>query len=156
MDEKLKEIEKIKKIPADVKKKINNKVYVDILIATFIMCICVFLLLRYNDTESDTYILILRILSVVSIFGAICIIELAYKKDSLVIAINAIESIVGAFVFLYFTYSYVYNFYNFPQIIVVILSILGVYYSIKGIITIYIEKKKYRKSINDIKDITKQ
>ena len=156
MEEQLKEIEKIREIPFEVKKIIDKKVYINVLIATVIMAVCVMLLVGYKHIEPNKYINILRVISVLSLFGTIFMIEFAYKRDNGELALNAVETIIIAITLLSFPYIYTYNIFNFHRIIVAILALYGAYYASKGIVTIFREREKYRKSLNDIKEITKE
>jgi len=155
MEEELKNIEKIKEIPKDVKKSIDIMAYYNILIATIIMAVCVLLLFGFKYIEPIIFIAILKAFCVIALAGAILIIEIAYKKDSGKFAIHAIEMIAMAFGILSLPYLYTYNIYNFPFIVTAMSSLFGAYYGIKGIFVVFYERKKYRKNSNDIKDITK-
>lgn len=156
MEDKLKEIEKLKEIPVEVKKQIDKKVYINVFIATVIMAACVLFLMGYKHIEPIKYFNVLRVVSIFALLGTIFMIEFAYKKDSGELALNAVEAIVISLILLSFHYIYMYNIFNFPMIIVAILALFGAYYTCKGIVTIFRERKKYLKGLNDIKDITKE
>lgn len=153
MEEQLEEIKKIRQIPKEIKKAIDKKVYENIVIATIVMAACVLLLLGYKNIEPMRYLTDLKSFAVIALLGTILVIERAYKRDSGKLAINAVETIVIAITLLALPYIHTYYIYKFPAIVVFISSVIGIYYSIKGIAIIFNEKKKYRKSANDIKDI---
>ena len=156
MDEKLEKIEKMKEIPKEVNVTADKKVLENLIIATFIMFICILFLIGYKYIEPKIYVMVLRILSIIVLIPTLFLIEIAYKKDDGKLALNSIEAIVVSFITLSLQYIYTYNIYNFPSIITFMAYVIGIYYSVKGIGIIYNERKKYRKSINDIEDITKE
>lgn len=148
-------IKQIKKIPAEVKAIINKKVYENIFIALIIMAVCNMLLLGYKNIEPTRFLMDLKIFSITALLSTLLLIEFAYKKDSGKLAINSVEAIIISLFMLFIIYIYTYYIYAFPLIVLFAALVLGLYYSIKGIIIIFKEKNKYKKSSNDISDIIK-
>lgn len=159
MDEEIQTIEEkiqeIKKIPKEELNRINKKVYENIFIAAIIMALCDMLILGYANIAPVRYSIDLKVFSVISLLLTIFVIELAYKKDSSKLAINAIELIFISVAFLSLPYLYMYNIYKFQAIVLFGALIFGVYYCIKGIIIIFREKSLYKKRKNDINEIIK-
>lgn len=155
MEEELKEIEKIKEIPEEVTKKIHKKIFENIIIAVIIMAIGVIMLMAYKNIVPSRLVEDLKYFSIMALVGTLFVIERAYKKDSGKLAINAVEMIVVSLIVLSLHYWYTYYLLKFPMIIVFIIVLLAAYYAIKSIAIVINEKKIYRKSVNDIKNIVK-
>ena len=155
-EEDLKKIAESKEIPQEIKKSINKKVYENVIISTFIMALCVLLLVGFKNIWPDNFLVILRTLAIVVFTGTIVLIETAYKKGSGKLAINSIEMIVISLIILSYSYIYIYYRNIFPPIITFVSSILGVYYSAKSIIIIFKERNNYRKTQSDIKKIVEE
>ena len=134
-------------------KIINKKVFENILIATVLMLYFIIINFLYNEIQLEKIILILRISAITYMCLSIILFEIAYKKDSGKIAINAIEALVIAGYTLSVTYVISLKNIEFGNYILISSYIVSIYYVMKDMIIFTKEKKKYLESLSDIKDI---
>ncbi len=151
-----KEIEEKKKLPKEVKEKINSKVFENMIIAAIIMIYLVSLNLGMTNIPTDTYRTDLKVFSIILLIITIMIFEWGYKKDDESIWLHGVEVMVIGIITLYLIslYSIYYNTYG-----ALILSIgiaYLIYYAIKIVIIQKRIEKEYIKSLNDIGEIIKK
>lgn len=151
-DEELKEK---KKIPKEYKRKIRKQIILNVITAlvmiTFLSCINIMSL--YIETQ--LYLNILRVVSIVIAVIAIVYFELGYKKDNGKLFLYGIETLVLAVITLFSIYLYYMFFEQYDKLLIYITIIFAAYYLIKIIIMKSRMKKQYYKEQNDIKDIVK-
>ena len=155
--EKMKQnIEENKKLPKEQLDKMNKRVFNNILIAIFIMLYFYFINLGSINIEPQKLELDLKVFSVVTILITVAIFEIAYKKDSGIVAIYGIESMFVSLSTLFLTYLFtIYN-KTFHLIVFWISLAFAIYYVLKSIIIYLKMKKEYKKSLSDINDIIKE
>ena len=145
---------KTKTLPKEIDNIVNSIIFKNMIIAIIIMIYTYFLVMGFVNISSEKYIIDLMVFSILLLFLSIIIFEIAYKKDSGKLAINGIEVLVLAIVTFYLPYMYAY-FHNDYNTIVILLGIAySLYYVIKSVVNVKIEKRKYKKSLNDMKNIT--
>ena len=145
---------KTKTLPKEIDNIVNSIIFKNMIIAIIIMIYTYFLIMGFVNISSEKYIIDLMVFSILLLFLSIIIFEIAYKKDSGKLAINGIEVLVLAIVTFYLPYMYAY-FHNDYNTIVILLGIVyAIYYSTKSIISTKLEKRKYKKTSSDIKNIT--
>ena len=145
---------KTKTLPKEIDNIVNSIIFKNMIIAIIIMIYTYFLVMGFVNISSEKYIIDLMVFSILLLFLSIIIFEIAYKKDSGKLAINGIEVLVLAIVTFYLPYMYAY-FHNDYNTIVILLGIAyAIYYSTKSIISTKLEKRKYKKTSSDIKNIT--
>ena len=145
---------KTKTLPKEIDNIVNSIIFKNMIIAIIIMIYTYFLVMGFVNISSEKYIIDLMVFSILLLFLSIIIFEIAYKKDSGKLAINGIEVLVLAIVTFYLPYMYAY-FHNDYNTIVILLGIVyAIYYSTKSIISTKLEKRKYKKTSSDIKNIT--
>ncbi len=153
LDERIKEN---KKIPKEYKKKINKKIiitlFVAIAMAVYLTCLNIMFL--YIDT--NIYLSILKVLSIVVAIISIVYFEVAYKKDNEGIFLYAVEVLFLGLITLFMNYAYYLFFDRYNLVVGIITIVIFIYYVIKMLIIKRNMKKQYYKSQNDIKEIVKK
>lgn len=150
------EIEKNKKLPAEEMKRIYQRIFQNVLIAIAIVAYFIFINLGFVHIENHIFMTDLKVFSIAILGVAIVVFEHAYKKDSGIITIWGIESLIVAIITLTLIYIAMMFHDKFMVITNLIGILFGLYYGIKSTI-IYIKmKKEYRKKVSDIKDIIEE
>ncbi len=151
MQKTIEEIKLEKKISKEEKNKIIKQVFLNILLAIFLIMYFILLTLGSNGTVKNVRTIDFNIFSILLLTISIVLFEIAYKKDRGTIAITGIEILGVAFATLFYSYilyelatKYVYSIY----------IVIAAYYIIKSICICIIGKRKYKKEkINDIKEV---
>lgn len=135
------------------KKRVNEKVFENIIIAVAIMLYFIVINFSYYRLSENNLIIGLKILSMVILLLSITIFEIAYKKDSGKLAINGIEILVLASHALSIMQVIEIAKIKFTIYILISSYIFGIYYILKASILYTIDKRKYLESLSDIKEI---
>lgn len=143
-------------ITKEVKNEINKKILKNLLIAVAIMATANILIAAPLNIKHSTLLIDLKVISVFFLLFSIVMIEYAYKKDKAPITIHTIEAIVISLFMLSLPYNFVYHLKYFPFIVYITALILDIYYAVKSIVILNLEKRKYIKSLSDIKEIVKK
>ena len=134
-------------------KIINRKVFENIVIAVILILYFIIINFLYNEIQLEKIILILKISAITYMCLSIILFEIAYRKDSGKLALNAIEALVVSGHTLSVTYVISLKNIEFCNYILISSYIISIYYVMKDIIIYTKEKKKYLESLSDIKDI---
>ncbi len=134
-------------------KKFVKKIWINILIAIIIMFYFIGINIFYKMSSKENTLIALKISSSVILAISILILEIAYKKDNGMLAINGIEALIIAFHSLFISHVVELSNYNFEAYIVTSSYFFAIYYVLKSIIIDTNEKRKYLKSLSDIKEI---
>lgn len=137
------------------KKKVNEKVFENIIIAVAIMLYFIIINFSYYRIEESMLHLGLKVTSMAILILSIIIFEIAYKKDSGKIAIYGIEILVLAVHALSIIQVVGITKIKFTTYILISSYIIGIYYILKASIIYTIDRKKYLESLSDIKEIVK-
>ena len=151
-----KEIEEKKKIPIDVKKKINFNAIKNLAILSIIIVYLIVLYFGMNRIQTDIYLMSLRILSGILLLTAIIIFEFGYKKDNEEIWLHGLEILIVSFFSLYGIYFYSIFYSNYGKVVLTAGISFLIYFAIKIIIIQKRLEKKYKKSLTDIGEIVKK
>lgn len=151
-----KNIEESKKLPKEQLDKMNKRVFNNILIAIFVMLYFYFINLGSVNIVPQKLELDLKVFSVITILITIIIFEIAYKKDSGIIAIYGIESLLISLSTLFLAYLFTIYTKTFHLIVFEISLAFAIYYVLKSIIIYLKMKKAYNKGLSDIGDIIKE
>lgn len=151
-----KELEEKKKIPKSVIEKINSKVFENIAIAAIIIIYLASLNFGMANIPTDTYILDLKVFSVMLLIITIFTFEYGYKKDNGEIWLHGVEVMIIAIFTTYLIYLYSIYYANYGTLLLSAGILYLVYYAIKIIITQRRIEKEYRKSLTDIGEIVKK
>jgi len=149
-------IENNRQIPKGVLSNINKRIFHNIIVAIVVVTYLFFINLASINIQRDILITDLKVFSIISIMITIIIFEYSYKKDSGIICIFGIETLVVSIATLFLAYLYAVEYSLFQLIVAGISMIFAVYYIIKSAIIYLKLKKEYYKSINDINDIVKK
>lgn len=159
-DEKLekiqKEINKQTKLSKDEKKKINKKIFQNIVMAIGIVVYFIFINLGFNNIEESTYLTDLKVFGAVAIGITIILFEKAYKKDSGELTIYGIEMLIIAICTLLTNYIYKFHYSKYMYIITSIAMLFAVYYVGKSIVIYVKMKNKALKKASDIHKIVRK
>jgi len=149
-------IEEKKKIPKEVKEKINSKAFINIAIAAIIIVYLGTLNFGMNNISTDIYIICLRVFSIVLLVVSIFLFEFGYRKDNGEIWLHGVESMAIAIFSLYLIYFYSIFYSNYGKVILTAGIIVLIYYAIKIVIIQRRIEKEYIKSLTDIGEIVKK
>lgn len=136
--------------------KALKKIFINLIIAIFIMLYLVGINLVYGNVQQEGIITVLKISTLLFLAVGLILIELAYKKESGLLLINAIEALIFATHNL--TTMHTIKLYNFDFRMYILTSsyIFSIYYVLKTIIIYTKGKRDYLKSLSDIQDIVKK
>lgn len=141
------------KLPKEQKEKIYAKLVKEFWMAIAIFIYFIFVNVSYGKLEDNMYINCLKACAGILICSTIVMFEIAYRKDSGVIALHSVEILVLAILTLFMPYIYFYRglalrfLYSFSSMYI------AIYYAIKALIIYQIEVKKYISGLSDVKEI---
>lgn len=150
------EIESKKKLPKSKKKKLFKKCRTNTIILIITLIYLVLLRIGEANIQTDTYITILKVLSIVLIIGTIIMLEISYKYNKNEIILHSIELLTISFFTLFLIPGYSLYYGNFYKLIVVGAVLSIVYYLLKCLIIVIRFKRNYNKSLTDIKSIVEK
>lgn len=136
-------------------KKYLKKIWVNISIAAILMLYFIIVNILFNKLNHESLILTLKTLSVIIMAIGIIIFEIAYKKDNGIIAITGIEILITAFHTLSILHVVQVSAFDFRIYILTSSYLFAIYFVLKSMIIYTMEKRKYLKSLSDIKNIVK-
>lgn len=147
------EIKERKKIPAEEKKKIHKRVFINISILIVILSYLLALKIGESNIQTDTYMIMLKVLSVICILITITLFEISYKFNKNEIILHSIEMLFLTFLTLFLIPAYALYYGSFYKVIYAAMIGVSIYYVGKALIIRRKMKKKYYKSLSDIKTI---
>ena len=152
-----KEINEKTKLPNEVKEKIKNEIFINILIASTIILYFIFIVLGSFGSAKNVRAIDLNIFSILFLGIAIVLFEIGYKKDDGKLAIYGIESLVVAIFTLFLPYIiFELDATNKKHYLMASIYI-ATYYILKSIIISTKIKSKYmNNNISDVKEIVKK
>ncbi len=147
------EIESKRILPRKEKNRIVKKCRTNIFILVVILIYLIILQIGEANIQTETYLMILKILNIILIIGTIIMLEISYKYNNNEMILHSMEILVVSMFTLFLIPAYSLYYGSFYKVIIsgVMLSI--VYYGIKCTIIIIRLRKEYYKSLNDIKTI---
>jgi len=134
-------------------KKVNERVFENIIIAIPIMLYFILINFSYYRLDYDKIVIGLKVISMIILLSCIIIFEIAYKKDSGKLAINGIEILVLASHALSIMQVVQIAKLKFTSYIIISAFSFVIYYMLKAGILYTIDKRNYLKSLSDIKEI---
>ena len=149
-------IEEKKKIPKNVKEKINSKAFENIAFAAIIIVYLAALYFGMINIPTDVYITILKILSIILLITTIITYEIGYKKDNGEVWLHGVEIMIIAIFTLYLIYLYSIYYTTFLALIISASIIYLIYYAIKIVVIQRRIEKEYKNSLTDIGEIVKK
>ena len=151
-----KELEEKKKIPKDVREKINSKIFENIAYSAIIIVYFAALNFGMANIPTDNYIFYLKIFSVMFLIITIFSFEFAYKKDKGELWLHAIEVLVVSVFTIYLIYFYSIFYRTYGTLLFSAGIIFLIYFAIKIVILQRRIEKEYKKSLIDIGEIVKK
>lgn len=151
-----KEINKQTKLSKEEKKKINKKIFQNIVMAIGIVIYFIFINLGFSNIEQSTYLTDLKVFGAVAIGITIILFEKAYKKDSGEITIYGIEMLIIAICTLLTNYIYKFHYSKYTYIVTSMAMLFAVYYVGKSIVIYVKMKNKALKKASDIHKIVRK
>lgn len=144
-----------RKLPNDIKDKLNNITFVNLLISIALMVYLLAINLVYLNEDIQFFITSVRIFAIVLAMIDITLFEIAYRKDSGALWIHSIELLFCSVLILAIPYVYVYANAVFRNILMLSPVFFSIYYVGKTIIIHLFETKKYQNNLSDVKEIMK-
>ena len=149
------EIEKKRKLPQDVKEHIKTKIFHTLLAAVIILAYLVAINLMYYKFEHAIFEQYMKYFALGIILVTVIEIEIAYRKDSKMLALIGVELFLCAVLSLYIPYIYLHTTVYLRSCVMILPAVLLIYYSFKSIIIFKQNQIKYRSNLSDIKDLLK-
>lgn len=139
-----------------IMEKTNTRIFTNVLIAIIIMVYFVGLYLGYDKLEENIFERALQLATMVLLAITIIVIEIAYKKDSGLLAINGIEALVLSCHTLSIPYITQLFSFDFKWYVTISAYIFAIYFVFKSIVIYTLGRKEYLRSLSDIREIVKE
>lgn len=135
--------------------KVLNQIFYNLIIAIISTIYFIFINFSYQKLNTATLELIMKISPIVIMAIGIIFLEISYKKDSDILAINGIEFLIIAIHSLLVKHiTQVLNI-NFQLYILISSYLISIYYVLKSVIVYTNDRRKYLKTLSDIPEIVK-
>ena len=150
------EITQKTKLPDDIKEQTRKNIFTNIIIAIIAISYFIFLILGSAGSTKNVRIVDFNIFSIIILGLAICLFEIAYRKDNGTIAMYGVEALIIALTTLFLPYVIFEVSEAHKKYYLMVSSYIGIYYIIKCIYISVKTKKKYLEETSDIKEIVKK
>lgn len=150
-----KEIEEKRKITDEVRKKIDNEVFYNFLLAVVIMVYMFFINFGFLNLKTEVFKIYIKILTLIIASLTIFFFELSYRKDNLKYTLTGIELLICATIVVYIPFIYLKTNELIKQLIMLVPVYYSLYYSVKNYIIYKKEVFKYQNNLSDVKEIVK-
>ena len=150
------EITQKTKLPDNIKEQARKNIFTNIIIAIIAISYFIFLILGSAGSTKNVRIVDFNIFSIIILGLAICLFEIAYKKDNGAIAMYGVEALTIALTTLFLPYVIFEVSEAHKKYYLMVSSYIGIYYIIKCIYISVKTKKKYLEEASDIKEIVKK
>lgn len=149
------ERKKQKQVPEDKMKLVHILVTKNIIIAIGILLYFFLFKFAFVTLEPVYFVTLMNAFSIITIVFTIIVFEIAYKKDSDVLAIHGIEMMFLAIITLLFKFVYMNYMPYFIRATTIVAILYAIYYAIKAT-RIYIKaRKKFKNNTKEIEEIVK-
>ena len=149
------EIEKKRKLPQDVKEHIKTKIFHTLLAAVIILAYLVAINLMYYKFEHAIFEQYMKYFALGIILVTVIEIEIAYRKDSKMLALIGVELFLCAVLSLYIPYIYLHTTAYLRNTVMILPAVLLIYYAFKSFIIYKQNQFKHRNNLSDVKEILK-
>ena len=149
----IEEIENRRKLPTEVKEKINTKIFKNLIAAVIVMAYL--LLISATYYKSNNFEELVKYYSCGISILSVVFFEIAYSKKNIFYCLIGIELLSCGILSIYIPYIYLHTNTKFRAFVIILPAVLVVYYFIKAIIIFKKEQIEYEDSLSDIKDILK-
>lgn len=143
-------------LPDEVKRKINKRIFENMLIAVSILFFNILLIFGTFNIEKAVYLTDLKVFSIAFCVLAIFIWEISYKKDSGKICLWGIEIALYAVSIMFAIYVLILKEDKYIYYIALDSYFFSIYYTFKNIKIHKRFKNEYIKSLSDIDEIIKK
>lgn len=150
------EITQKTKLPDDIKEQARKNIFTNIIIAIIAISYFIFLILGSAGSTKNVRVVDFNIFSIIILGLAICLFEIAYRKDNGTIAMYGVEALTIALTTLFLPYVIFEVSEAHKKYYLMVSSYIGIYYIIKCIYISVKTKKKYLEEASDIKEIVKK
>lgn len=150
------EITQKTKLPENIKEQTRKNIFTNIIIAIIAIAYLIFLILGSAGSTKNVRIIDFNMFSIIILGLAICLFEIAYKKDNGAIAMYGVEALIIALTTLLLPYVIFEVSEAHKKYYLMVSSYIGIYYIIKCIYISVKTKKKYLEEASDIKEIVKK
>ncbi len=147
------EIRNKKKLPQAEKKVIFKKCLFNTILLIIILIYLICLQIGEQNIETQKYITIIKIFSIILIIGTTIMFEISYRTNRNNIIIHSIEMLTLSFFTLFLISGYSIYYGNFYKITTTGIIASVIYYMLKSVLIITNSKRKYKRSQNDIEKI---
>ena len=145
-----------KKIPKEYRKSINKKVIYNVVLLAVMLIYLISVNISSLYIDTSVYLRTIKVISIILAIISIVYFELGYKKDNENVFLYGIEVFIIALITLFCCYAYELYFHNYNRILVLVASVISIYYLFKILYINRKMKKEYYEKLNDIKEITKK
>lgn len=144
-----------RKLPEEIKDRLNNYTFINLLISIALMIYMIVINVLYLNESTQFFTTSIKIFSMLLIIIDIAIFEIGYRKDSIAIWIHAFELLICSILILSLQYIYLYGRFVIKNIFMLLPVFFSIYYVAKVIVQHIVETKKYQNNLSDVKDLVK-
>lgn len=148
-------IDEKRKLPEDLKGKLDNYTFINLMISIALMIYMLAINVLYLNESIQIFSTSIKVFAMLLIIIDVAIFEIGYRKDSIKIWIHGFELLVCSILVLSLQYVYLYANSIAKNIFMLLPVFYSIYYVAKIIIEHIIETKKYRNNLSDVKELVK-
>lgn len=144
-----------RKLPKEIKDKLNNDTFTNLLISISLMIYMLVINIIYLNESVQFFSSSIKVFAMILIIIDVIIFEIGYRKDNIKIWIHAFELLICSILVLSIQYVYLYSNEIIKRIFMLLPVFCSVYYIAKTIMIHVIETKKYQNNLSDVKELVK-
>ena len=148
-------IDEKRKLPEDLKGKLDNYTFINLMISIALMIYMLAINVLYLNESIQIFATSIKVFAMLLIIIDVAIFEIGYRKDSIKIWIHGFELLTCSILVLSLQYIYLYANDIVKHIFMLLPVFYSIYYVAKIIIEHIIETKKYRNNLSDVKELVK-
>lgn len=145
-----------RQLPNELKEKLNNITFINLLISIALMIYMIVVNLLFINESAEVFLNSTRTSAISFAILDIIILEIAYRRDSITLAVHAIELICVSLFVLAIPYLYFYVDTTIRSIIMMAPVFFSIYYVGNSIVIHIIGANKYRNHLSDVPEILKE
>ena len=148
-------IDEKRKLPEDLKGKLDNYTFINLMISIALMIYMLAINVLYLNESIQIFATSIKVFAMLLIIIDVAIFEIGYRKDSIKIWIHGFELLICSILVLSLQYIYLYANDIVKHIFMLLPVFYSIYYVAKIIVEHIIETKKYRNNLSDVKELVK-
>ena len=148
-------IDEKRKLPEDLKGKLDNYTFINLMISIALMIYMLAINVLYLNESIQIFATSIKVFAMLLIIIDVEIFEIGYRKDSIKIWIHGFELLICSILVLSLQYVYLYANDIVKHIFMLLPVFYSIYYVSKIIVEHIIETKKYRNNLSDVKELVK-